>query len=108
MVRMKWSDAELDTGMWTIPGSETKNNGHPHGVPWTTLVVALLREQRASVPDGPPSWVFSNMLRSWPLTDPAVSCKSTVTIVNTVATQSNSCRRRLISVTPESARPGRP
>ena len=29
-------------------------------VPLTTPVVALLREQRASVPDGPP-WVFSNM-----------------------------------------------
>jgi integrase len=62
VVRMQWSNVELETGMWTIPGNETKN-GHPHRVPLTTPVVALLHEQRASVPDGPP-WVFSNMLGS--------------------------------------------
>ena len=62
VVRMQWSDVELETGMWTIPGSETKN-GHPHRVPLTTPVVALLREQRASVPEGI-SWVFANALGS--------------------------------------------
>ena len=62
VVRMQWSDVELETGMWTIPGSETKN-GHPHRVPLTTPVVALLREQRASVPDHIP-WVFANALGS--------------------------------------------
>ena len=62
VVRMQWSDVELDTGMWTIPGNETKN-GHPHRVPLITLVVALLREQRASVPEHIP-WVFANALGS--------------------------------------------
>ena len=62
VVRMQWSDVELETGMWTIPGSETKN-GHPHRVPLTTPVVALLREQRASVPEDIP-WVFANALGS--------------------------------------------
>ena len=42
-------------------------------------------------------------LGAWPLTDPTVSCRSTVTVVNTVATPSNSCSRRLISIPPEIA-----
>ena len=62
VVRMQWADVDLAQALWTIPGHETKN-AQPHRVPLTTPVVALLRAQRATVPDGIP-WVFSNALGS--------------------------------------------
>ena len=40
-------------------------------------------------------------LGAWPLTDTEASSRSTVTVVSTVATLSNSSSRRLISTPPE-------
>ena len=39
---MKWDELYLDSGVWSLPGSRTKN-GQPHTVPLTAETVALLR-----------------------------------------------------------------
>src|SRR5262249_13400721 len=43
--RMRWADVDLETGWWTIPGSDTKN-GEPHRVPLTADAIALIRGQQ--------------------------------------------------------------
>ena len=39
---MRWSELDIDTGTWSLPGERTKN-GQPHVVPLTAEVVTLLR-----------------------------------------------------------------
>jgi len=46
LVRMKWTDVDLDEGWWTIPGADTKN-GQPHRVPLVERVKALIRAQQS-------------------------------------------------------------
>jgi integrase len=43
VVGMRWDELELDAGMWTIPGSRTKNH-KPHVVPLTPTAVTILRK----------------------------------------------------------------
>lgn len=43
VVGMLWAELDLDGGLWTIPGSRTKNH-KPHMVPLTETAVAVLKE----------------------------------------------------------------
>ena len=38
---MRWDELDLEEGLWSIPGSRTKN-GHPHTVPLTAAVLEIL------------------------------------------------------------------
>ena len=60
VARMRWSDLDLVTGWWTIPGTFTKN-GEPHRVPLTADVLALIQAHApdADTPDTErPEYVF--------------------------------------------------
>lgn len=43
VVGMRWSELDLASALWTIPGSRTKN-GKPHAVPLSPQVLAILQE----------------------------------------------------------------
>lgn len=45
VVAMKWADLDLESGWWTIPGTDTKN-GEPHRVPLVERAVAIIRTQQ--------------------------------------------------------------
>jgi integrase len=45
VVRMRWADVDLETGWWTIPGTDTKN-GEPHRVPLVNEAVAVIKDQQ--------------------------------------------------------------
>jgi integrase len=40
---MRWSELDLDAGLWSLPGERTKNH-RPHTVPLSAEAVALLRD----------------------------------------------------------------
>ena len=42
---MRWTDLDLDSKWWTIPGADTKN-GEPHRVPLTERALELIRGQQ--------------------------------------------------------------
>jgi integrase len=56
--QMQWSDVDLTTGWWAIPGEVTKNHD-PHRVPLTSMVLEIL-ERRASAKNADDRYVFSN------------------------------------------------
>ena len=45
VMRMRWTDLDLDSKWWTIPGTDTKN-GEPHRVPLTERALELIRGQQ--------------------------------------------------------------
>jgi integrase len=45
VMRMRWTDLDLDSKWWTIPGTDTKN-GESHRVPLTDHALDLIRSQR--------------------------------------------------------------
>jgi len=55
---MEWTRLDFHGGWWEIPGTLTKN-GEVHRVPLVPAALAILREQRARVPESVP-WVFAN------------------------------------------------
>ncbi len=48
VMSMEWSELELDTGWWSIPGEKTKN-GLSHRVYLTAPAVAIIREMKSVV-----------------------------------------------------------
>jgi integrase len=55
---MQWSEVDLTTGWWAIPGEVSKNHD-PHRVPLTSMALEIL-ERRASVENADDRYVFSN------------------------------------------------
>jgi integrase len=49
IARMRWSDLDLDGGLWTLPAATAKN-GRPHSVPLPDTSVALLKRRREGLP----------------------------------------------------------
>ena len=49
--RMRWADADLQTGVWTIP-AELAKNGRAHPVPLSTPARAILERRRAGCASG--------------------------------------------------------
>jgi integrase len=47
VTKMRWADVDLESGWWTIPGTDTKN-GEAHRVPLTEDALAIIRAQRPS------------------------------------------------------------
>jgi integrase len=45
VMRMRWTDLDVDSKWWTIPGTDTKN-GEPHRVPLTERALELIRGQQ--------------------------------------------------------------
>jgi len=60
-IGMEWSEVDLSTGTWEMPGSRTKN-GRPHAVPLAPTALALLKRRRADSPDADVH-VFSDLSR---------------------------------------------
>jgi integrase len=56
--QMQWSEVDLATGWWAIPGEVSKNHD-PHRVPLTSTVLEIL-ERRASAKNADDRYVFSN------------------------------------------------
>jgi integrase len=56
--QMKWSEVDVTTGWWAIPGEISKNHD-PHRVPLTTMVVEILK-RRANAKNADDRYVFSN------------------------------------------------
>ena len=56
--QMQWSEVDLTTGWWAIPGEVSKNND-PHRVPLTSVVLEIL-ERRTNATDADDRYVFSN------------------------------------------------
>lgn len=44
VANMRWRDVDLETGWWTIPGTDTKN-GEQHRVPLVAEAVAIIQAQ---------------------------------------------------------------
>jgi integrase len=59
---MRWSDIDLETGWWEIPGQFTKN-GEIHRVPLVAAAVEMLRERQKVARPGA-VWVFENVRAS--------------------------------------------
>jgi integrase len=68
---MQSSELSLDTAVWTIPGSRTKN-GQQHTIPLSPLAVALIREALADAGEGA-KYVFPNPDGQGPLPASAVA-----------------------------------
>ena len=60
VARMRWSDVDVETGWWTIPGSDTKN-GQPHRVPLVARALTIITEQ----PHTASASVFVGGGRTW-------------------------------------------
>jgi integrase len=56
--QMQWSQVDLTTGWWAIPGEVSKNHD-PHRVPLTSMVLEILK-RRASAKNADDRYVFSN------------------------------------------------
>jgi integrase len=56
--QMQWSEVDLATGWWAIPGEVSKNHD-PHRVPLTSMVLEIL-ERRARAKNTDDRYVFSN------------------------------------------------
>jgi integrase len=56
--QMQWSEVDLTTGWWAIPGEVSKNHD-PHRVPLTPMVLEILK-RRASAKNADDRYVFSN------------------------------------------------
>lgn len=50
VVLMKWADVDLETGWWTIPGTDTKN-AEPHRVPLVERARTIIRAQEKDEED---------------------------------------------------------
>jgi integrase len=57
VIKMRWTDVDLLTGWWVIPGSDTKN-GRPHRVPLVPKAVEIIRSQEPTPPDRHGEFVF--------------------------------------------------
>lgn len=57
VMSMEWSELELDSGWWTIPGEKTKN-GLSHRVYLTPPALAIIRDMKAAVDDACSRYVF--------------------------------------------------
>lgn len=55
IIAAEWSEMDLNTGWWTIPGHKAKN-GNPHRVPLSKLSLALLEQLKRLV--GESVWLF--------------------------------------------------
>lgn len=56
--QMQWSEVDLTTGWWAIPGAVSKNQD-PHRVPLTAMALTILK-RRASAENADDRYVFSN------------------------------------------------
>jgi integrase len=56
--QMQWSEVDLTTGWWAIPGEVSKNQD-PHRVPLTAMALTILK-RRASAENADDRYVFSN------------------------------------------------
>jgi integrase len=56
--QMQWTEVDLTTGWWAIPGEVSKNHD-PHRVPLTSMVVEIL-QRRANAKNADDRYVFSN------------------------------------------------
>jgi integrase len=54
---MEWSELDLETGWWTIPGEKTKN-GLSHRVPLSASALSIIRAMKAAVGDACSRFVF--------------------------------------------------
>jgi integrase len=50
---MRWSEVDLDAGIWSLPGTRTKNK-RPHVVPLPSAALAVLKARRRAVPRDEP------------------------------------------------------
>jgi integrase len=51
---LRWSELDLDEGLWTLPRSRTKTQQRTHIVPLPPTALALLQRRRAVLPDDEP------------------------------------------------------
>jgi integrase len=61
LIHSKWSEFDLDEGMWQIPAERMKM-GNPHLVPLSKQAIALLKEQRAETGHINTAWVFPSQI----------------------------------------------
>jgi len=54
---MRWRDIDFTLEMWSIPGEYSKN-GHPLEIPLTAMALDVLRDRRATAPNGA-TYVFA-------------------------------------------------
>jgi integrase len=50
---MRWSELDLEAGVWTLPGTRTKN-ARPHPVPLPATALAILTRRRAAITEDEP------------------------------------------------------
>lgn len=67
---MRWDEIDLETGMWSLPGTRAKNK-RPHRVPLTAPALAILRAAQSSWKPKP--WVFPSIVGDSALRSPSLS-----------------------------------
>jgi integrase len=60
VMSMRWKDADLDSGWWTIPAEHSKN-GYPHRVPLSGLALNILKQMETI--SGNDKWVFPSPVK---------------------------------------------
>lgn len=69
VMSMEWSELELDTGWWSIPGEKTKN-GLSHRVYLTAPAVAIIREMKSVVDRAGSRYVFPSPIGDTHINNP--------------------------------------
>jgi len=69
VMSMEWSELELDTGWWSIPGEKTKN-GLSHRVYLTAPAVAIIREMKSVVDGAGSRYVFPSPIGDTHINNP--------------------------------------
>lgn len=74
---MRWDELDLETGLWSLPGTRAKNK-RPHRVPLSKAAITILtaakhgiRKSKKSLEDSP--WVFPSRLGDGPMRAPSLS-----------------------------------
>ena len=70
VMSMEWTELDIETGWWTIPGEKTKN-GMSHRVPLTVPTLKIIREMKSVVGDNVSSkFVFPSPKRDTHISNP--------------------------------------
>ncbi len=65
---MKWPEVDLESGVWTVPGTRMKA-GRPHRVALSRVALAVLQSMRASAMLDPTGYVFPGNRKGRPLSN---------------------------------------